>query len=149
MIFWFKKFFTKAPPKQKDRQQEIADKYKKMFLKTHTQQVDFLKIGEYQLLNLFSNPIKFVLLDLRDANQNPYFKRSIMSQEESALDVLVKAEIQLSDAVVIICKTGEKSMRVAHQLAQKKFTNIVVLEHGTEALSDKAHNIQDLYYRGV
>ncbi len=142
MIKWIQGFFSK----KKDRNKIIEDKYKKIFSKTHSQTAEFLKIGEFQLLNLFSNPIKFTLLDLRSSNQKPHFARSLLAHEGNAYEILLGSGAQSGDAVVIVCETGEISEKVACKLAGKSFTNIVVLESGTRSLSEKAHNIQDMYY---
>jgi rhodanese-related sulfurtransferase len=142
MISWFKNLFFK----KKTRQQILDKKYQEAFSKTHRIVPDFLKIGEYQLINLFSNPVKFHLLDLRSPSDEPRFVRSRFVTFDSALATLKENSIGFDEAIVIICKTGAESERLGLLLSKNKYKNIVVLDGGTQSLSPEAANIKDMYF---
>lgn len=142
MIAWFKNLFFK----KKTRQQILDEKYQKAFSKTHQSDPDFLKIGEYQLTNLFANPVKFHLLDLRSPSDTPKFVRSKFVTFENALAMLKENSIGLEEAIVIICHTGLESERLGLLLSQNKYKNIVVLEGGVQSLSPAAVDIKDIYF---
>lgn len=130
---WIKKIFFKKP---KTRKEIIEARYRKLFSKRVVKIEPYLKIGAFQLENLMENPIKFILLDLRDKNEAPYFKKSIMATAETAEGILKENHITLDDAVVIVCRDGNLSESLAQTLSLKKYKNIVILNGGTQSLEN-------------
>ncbi len=138
MFEFIKNLFKKNTPKKSTVKAPFSsDKYADK---------DFLKISEYQLVNLITNPVKFLMLDLRSKNINPHFVRSEMGTLDTLIDVLKANEAALHDAIVVICEDGQLSEKAARKLVAKGYKNVVILEGGTQKLSAEVHSIQDMYY---
>jgi DHA1 family tetracycline resistance protein-like MFS transporter len=97
----------------------------------------YSKIGEYQFTNLLTNPIHFLMLDLRKENKNPQIKKSQTTTIENALD-FVKANSPGKDvAIVIVCESGTLSTQAAEIISGEGYINVVILEGGTQALTPR------------
>jgi DHA1 family tetracycline resistance protein-like MFS transporter len=95
----------------------------------------FTKIGEYQLTNLLSNPIHFLMLDLRSENKNPHIKKSQTINLENILEFVQKNSPTKDMAIVVVCEDGTLSTQAAEIISSNGYINVVVLEGGTKTLT--------------
>jgi len=95
----------------------------------------FSKIGEFQLTNLLTNPIQFLMLDLRSENKAPYIRKSQIVTLENVKDVVSQSAISKDQAIVIVCQDGKASEKAAEIISGLGYINVVVLEGGTKVLS--------------
>jgi len=95
----------------------------------------FIKIGTYQFNNLVSNPISFLLIDLRPKNEKPFLQKSTSLDVDSAIDFVQEKQLPKDSAIVVICETGQHSEKLGQKLGEQGFINVVVLEGGTQSLS--------------
>lgn len=95
----------------------------------------FSKIGEFQLTNLLTNPIQFLMLDLRSENKTPYIRKSQLVTLENIKDVVSHSGITKEQAIVIVCQDGVASTQAAETISELGYINVVILEGGTKTLS--------------
>lgn len=95
----------------------------------------FSKIGEYQLTNLLTNPIQFLMIDLRAENKNPYIRKSQILTLENSLDFVQKNSLTKDTAIVVVCEDGVLSTQAAEIISNEGYINVVVLEGGTKILT--------------
>ncbi len=95
----------------------------------------FTKIGEYQFANLISNPIQFLMLDLRAENKNPFIKKSQLVTLENIKDIVNQSTASKDQAIVIVCNDGDVSLKAAEMISSLGFINVVVLDGGTKNLT--------------
>lgn len=98
-------------------------------------QNSFSKIGEYQFTNLLTNPIHFLLLDLRSENKNPYIRKSQTILIENTLEFVQKNSGTKDLPIVVVCEDGIVSLKAAEAISNDGYINVVVLEGGTKTLS--------------
>lgn len=97
----------------------------------------YSKIGEYQLTNLLTNPIQFMLLDLRVENKDPFFRKSQMVTMETIKDYVVHNASSKDQAIVIVCEDGKSSLVAAEIIAAEGYINVVVVEGGVAQLGSQ------------
>lgn len=97
----------------------------------------FAKVGEFQFTNLLTNPIRFLLLDLREKNKDPYIKKSQMILTSEIKDFVIKNTTAKDEAIIIICEDGTKSKTAAEIISSEGYINVVVLEGGTKVLTSQ------------
>lgn len=95
----------------------------------------FSKIGEFQLTNLLTNPIQFLMLDLRNENKSPYIRKSQAVTLENIKEVVTSSTHSKEQAIVIVCYDGIASEKAAEIISSLGYINVVMLEGGTKTLS--------------
>lgn len=98
---------------------------------------EFLKIGDYQLENLFQKNVRFTYLNLGTETTHPLLKGSELTTPESAVEKILGMNLPDHAPIVLICENGSKSVSVAKQLGDKGFINVIVVDGGVAALSPK------------
>lgn len=106
-------------------------------LKSKKSSAKFLKIGEFQFTNLLTNPIQFLMLDLRSENKDPYIRKSQLVTLENIKDVVLQNTTSKDQAIVIVCEDGKNSSVAAEILSQEGFINVVILDGGTKQLGSQ------------
>ena len=104
---------------------------------TKKKSTSYSKIGEYQFKNLLSNPIQFLLLDLRAENNNPYFRKSQMVTLDNIKEVVSQGAPGKDQAIVVVCGDGKQSISAAEMLSQEGYINVVVVEGGVNTLGSQ------------
>lgn len=97
----------------------------------------YSKIGEFQLKNLLTNPIQFLLLDLRTENKDPYFRKSQLVTLETIKDIVSENTTSKDQAIVIVCDDGVQSTKAAEIISGEGYINVVVLEGGAKILGSQ------------
>jgi DHA1 family tetracycline resistance protein-like MFS transporter len=95
----------------------------------------YMKIGSYQFNNLITNPVNFLLLDLRAENKNPTLAKSQKTNLEEIKKVVSERLPEKDSAIVIICENGKKSEQAAMILSSEGYINVVILDGGTQSLA--------------
>ncbi|HEX4925486.1 MAG TPA: MFS transporter, partial [Bdellovibrionales bacterium] len=91
-------------------------------------------IGEYQLKNLLRQRVPMLFVDLRPPGSAPEFPQAVHTSETTLLEDVSTRVPDRTFPVVIVCATGEESLRAADRLIRNEYLNVVVLKGGTGAL---------------
>ena len=95
----------------------------------------FSKIGEFQFTNLLTNPIQFLMLDLRSENKAPYIRKSQLVNMQNIKDIVKQGTTSKDQAIIIVCHDGVASLQAAEMISRLGYINVVVLEGGTKILT--------------
>ncbi len=99
----------------------------------------FMKIGEYQFQNLMLSRVPCLILDLRVTEADkPQIQRSYKVIDENALAFVRQQTSDVQHPILLISDDGSVAIKVAEQLSNAKYFNVVVLEGGVRALSEQA-----------
>ena len=105
----------------------------------------FNEIGFFQFDNLVRNRIGFVLLLIDVSIENVYtglekdhIKKSTIElttpNSAQAINLMAEKNINQQDAVIILCKDGAASAKMAEELEEQGFINVYYITGGLAAL---------------
>ena len=103
---------------------------------------DFSQLTYFQFENLVKNRIPFLLLTLDVDFENFYsgiYQRHLQEQivsvtEDQIKNYVVEKQIPPHHSILIICRDGKKSSRLAYDLEKKGFLNCYSVQGGFQQL---------------
>lgn len=109
---------------------------------------DAFTIGFFQLENLVLNQVQFFLFDVR-VEKSPICDEPLKSMLQKAVPLdanevegyLKEKSEDKSVPIVVMCETGEVSMRLAEELGSKGYININVIEQGIQGLLEDSQSM--------
>lgn len=97
---------------------------------------DFLKIGRYQLENLYKNNVRFTYLNLGSESDHALMRGSVAVTPDAAVEKIRGMNLPNHAPIVLICENGSKSVSVAKSLGDNGYINVIVVDGGLAALSN-------------
>ena len=98
-----------------------------------------LFIGKFQLENLLRNEVPFKFFNLCEDELSDEQKQGVLCRAEKlSLEAIIeleeKGELVKESPIILICKNGKVSAKLAQQLDRKGFINTYVVEAGFKGI---------------
>ena len=98
---------------------------------------EVMTVNADQFKGLMSSGAPFVLIDLREESSRPVINRARKMGSAEAVNHVQTNKMDLAQPIVILCDDGDVSMKVAEELDERGYINVVVLEGGNKVIANE------------